>query len=233
MTSAADIRSRFELIRECCATACRRCDRNPDEVTILGASKSQPIERLRWAWDAGLRHFGENRVQEAAAKMPQMPSDIVWHLIGPLQSNKVKRMVPLFDAVHSVDRLKIGRAIDREAVALGSDLEGFIEVNLAAETTKHGFPAEGLAAAIEPLANLKGLRIVGLMAIPPWEESPENSRQWFRQLRKLRDEICSRPEWASCPGYLSMGMSHDYEVAVEEGATHVRVGTSLFGQRRI
>ena len=139
--------------------------------------------------------------------------------------------MPLFDAVHSIDRLKMARAIAREAAALDRTMDGFIEINLADEPTKHGFSPDNLATEIEPIADLPGLRIVGLMAIPPWEDDPNESRSWFRMLRHLRNQISSRSEWAECPGYLSMGMSHDFEVAIEEGATHVRVGTALFGRR--
>lgn len=230
MTTAELVASNLREIRHKIAAACDRYNRHPQEVTILGASKSQPMERLVWAWDAGLRVFGENRVQEARTKIPLLP-DAEWHLIGPLQSNKVKQAVPLFRTIHSVDRPKIASALDREATRLGRPLRAFIEINLAAEETKHGFSPTDLPLHLAALTRLQTLQIVGLMAIPPFAPDPEASRPWFRRLRRLRDELCSRPEWSDCPGLLSMGMSHDYSIAVEEGATHVRIGTLLFGPR--
>ena len=134
--------------------------------------------------------------------------------------------------IHSIDRLKIATALDGEAAERGIQPTGFLEINLGGEESKHGFRPEGLAEAVAPLAGLKHLRIVGLMAIPPQTDEPEGSRPWFRRLRELRDALASRPEWQGFPGHLSMGMSHDFAVAVEEGATHVRVGTALFGPRQ-
>jgi pyridoxal phosphate enzyme (YggS family) len=144
----------------------------------------------------------------------------------------VKVALDLFRVVHSIDRPKIATALDREAAGRGLTLSGFLEINLGGEPSKHGFPPEGLAAAVAPLAGLAHLRIAGLMAIPPEADDPEGSRPWFRRLRELRDELASLPLWQGFPGYLSMGMSHDFAVAIEEGATHVRVGTALFGSRR-
>jgi PLP dependent protein len=222
--------------------ACRRVGRPEDSVVLLGASKTQPAAVLAEAWAAGLRVFGENRVQEGLAKSRQLPPEIMagnigidWHLIGPLQTNKVRAALDLFRTIHSIDRLKIAEAVDREAGNRGAGLSvtGFFEVNLGGEESKHGFLPEGLAETVRPLADLQHLRIVGLMAIPPQGDSPEDSRPWFRRLRELRDELAARPEWTGWPGHLSMGMSDDFEVAIEEGATHVRVGTALFGPRRV
>ncbi|HVF59712.1 MAG TPA: YggS family pyridoxal phosphate-dependent enzyme [Thermoanaerobaculia bacterium] len=230
--SDESVGDRLRRIERRIAEACARAGRRPEEVRLLGASKGQPVAALCEAWEAGLRLFGENRVQEAAAKAPELPAEIEWHLIGPLQTNKVRRALDLFAAVHSVDRPRIAEALAREAAARGVDLPVFLEVNLASEASKHGFPAAGLAAAAAPLADLPRLRVVGLMAVPPLGGEPEASRPWFRRLRALRDELAARPEWRGWPGWLSMGMSDDFEVAVEEGATHVRVGTALFGPRR-
>lgn len=225
------IAERVRAIQARLAAACQRSSRSATDVVVLGASKSQPLERLQEAWRAGIRIFGENRVQEALRKIPELPAEVEWHLIGPLQTNKVKKVVPHFAVVQSIDRIKIATALDREAARQGRQLLGFVEVNLGQETTKHGFAAEDLASQVESLSDLASLRIVGLMSIPPYESRPEDSRPWFRQLRELRDDLFSRPEWSDRPGYLSMGMSHDFEIAVEEGATHVRIGTSLFGPR--
>lgn len=229
MTESAS--DRFGAVMDRVAAACERSRRDLSQVTLVGASKSQPLERMRAAWEAGLAIFGENRVQEALAKMEQLPSEAEWHLIGPLQSNKARKVVPRFAAVHSVDRTKIAQVLDSEARKQGTRLKGFLEVNLGGEPTKHGFAAEALIDRAEPLADLEGLEIVGLMAVPPFEPEAEGMRRWFQKLRQLRDELCSGVRWTRCPGYLSMGMSHDFEIAIEEGATHIRVGTALFGPR--
>ena len=227
-----DLADRFLQITRRIEEACRRSGRNPEEVVLVGASKTQPATVLAEAWRAGLRVFGENRVQEAVAKSTELTSyDIDWHLIGPLQSNKVKPALDLFRTVHSIDRIRIAEALDKEAGRRGLKISGLLEVNLGNEESKHGFSPDGFAEAVRPLAGLEHLKIVGLMAIPPEADDPEGSRPWFRRLRELRDELAARPEWPGFPGWLSMGMSHDFEVAVEEGATHVRVGTLLFGSR--
>jgi pyridoxal phosphate enzyme (YggS family) len=213
--------------------ACRRTGRPAGCVVLVGASKTQPAAVLAEAWQAGLKVFGENRIQEALAKSSELPPGIEWHLIGPLQSNKIRAALNLFRTIHSIDRPRIAEAVDREAGTRGLSVTGFLEVNLGGEEGKHGFSPEGLADTVRPLSRLQHLRIAGLMAIPPQGDSPEDSRPWFRQLRELRDGLAARPEWQGFPGWLSMGMSDDFEVAVEEGATHVRVGTALFGPRRM
>ena len=227
---------RLAGIRARIASACERAGRPSEEVTLMGVSKTQPASAVAEAFAAGLRVFGENRVQEGLAKSREMPlkiaPEIEWHLIGPLQSNKVRAALGLFHTIHSIDRLSIAEAIEREAGKQGIAVTGFLEVNLGAEETKHGFPAEELIGTVKPLASYKHLRIVGLMAIPPLGRAAEESRPWFRRLRALRDELAARPEWAGFPGRLSMGMSDDFEVAIEEGATHVRVGTAIFGPRQ-
>ncbi|HWM92911.1 MAG TPA: YggS family pyridoxal phosphate-dependent enzyme [Thermoanaerobaculia bacterium] len=234
MPPPAGIAERYLEITRRIQEACVRSRRRPEDVVLVGASKTQPPAVLAEAWRAGLRVFGENRVQEAVAKSRELqspPYDIEWHLIGPLQSNKVRTALDLFRAVHSVDRPRIAETLDQEAGRRSLQIPGLLEINLGGEESKHGFPPEGLAEAVRPLAGLEHLKIVGLMAIPPQADNPEGSRPWFRRLRELRDELGGRPEWPGFPGWLSMGMSHDFEVAVEEGATHVRVGTLLFGSR--
>jgi pyridoxal phosphate enzyme (YggS family) len=218
--------------------ACQRAGRERGAVTLVAASKTQPAAKLVPYLDAGLRLLGENRVQEAVGKSrdlglqrPALAPPLIWHLIGPLQGNKVRPALDLFTCIHSLDRPSIAAAVDREARRRGVAVSGFVEVNLGGEASKHGFAAAGLAAAVRPLADLTGLRLVGLMAIPPQGESAAAARPWFRRLRELRDELGGQPEWQGWPGYLSMGMSDDFEVAIEEGATHVRVGTALFGRR--
>src|SRR5262249_3123228 len=171
-----DVSARLAAVRGEIAAACAKSGRQASEVTLLGASKTQPAEGLTAAFRAGLHPFGENRVQEASAKVAQLPKEIArgieWHLIGPLQSNKVKAALDLFTVVHSIDRPKIAAALDREAGARGISLRGFLEINLGSEASKHGFPPEGLAAAGAPLAGLPHPRIVGLLAIPPHEADP-------------------------------------------------------------
>ena len=230
MSLEREIARRFEAIEQRIAAACERVGRPRSAVTLIGASKMQSVETLRAAWESGLRIFGENRVQEAETKAAEMPTAAEWHLIGPLQSNKARRAVALFTTIHSIDRLKIARAVDRVAGESEVTRRGLLEVNLGEEETKHGFRAEELLRALPQLTELQRLELVGLMAIPPFGE-PEESRPWFRQLRQLGEEIGGQgvlPHWR---GWLSMGMSGDFEVAIEEGATHVRVGTSLFGAR--
>jgi pyridoxal phosphate enzyme (YggS family) len=241
---AARAAERLAAIRERIAAACRRAGRDPASVELLAASKTQPAAAIVPFLQAGLRLLGENRVQEAQAKQRDLaalaaagdlrgfsPPDLEWHLIGPLQSNKVRAALDLFRCIHSIDRPEIAAAVDREAARRGARLTGLLEINLGAEPSKHGFAVAGLAAAVLPLAALTHLRIVGLMAIPPPAESAAAARSWFRRLRELRDDLGSRPEWSGWPGLLSMGMSDDFEAAVEEGATHVRLGTALFGPR--
>lgn len=225
------VAQRLQTIRQAIEDACRRAGREPDSVTLLGAAKRQPVERLRQALAAGLRDFGENRVQEGIAHRQALADGAVWHLIGPLQSNKARLAVEHFDVFHAIDRPKIARKLDDEAGRRNVRLPGFLEINLGEEESKHGFAPSGLEDAVRPLADLENLRIIGLMAIPPQEENLADARRWFRRLRELRDTLFARREWADRPGMLSMGMSEDFAVAIEEGATHVRVGTALFGAR--
>lgn len=226
-----DVAARLARVRARLDAAARRAGRDPAAIRLIGASKQQPVEALAEARRAGLAIFGENRVQEAAAKAPRLPSDVAWHLLGPLQSNKVRPALELFTVFHAVDRTKIAIALDAEARLREMRVEGLLEVNLGGETTKHGFEPERLLAEAAPLAALEHLRIVGLMTIPPPADDPERSRPWFGRLRALRDELGARPEWRGRLVELSMGMSDDFEVAAEEGATYVRVGTLLFGPR--
>lgn len=228
---SASVGGRFAEIRRAMDAACERAGRPVGSVHLVGASKRQPIARLHEAWNAGLRIFGENRVQEVVAKVGEMPPEVDWHLIGPLQSNKVRPAVENCSTIQSVDRPKIAHAIDRAAGAAGKRIVGFLEINIGREASKHGFDPETVVEMAAPLAELEHLRIVGIMSIPPYEADPERARQWFRRLRELRDTLFALPAWADREGLLSMGMSDDFQVAIEEGATHVRIGTALFGPR--
>lgn len=228
-----DVGQRMAAIRDRIEAACLRSGREPSEITLVGASKRQPVARLRAAWEAGLRVFGENRVQEAESKKTHLPPEARWHLLGPLQSNKAKLASQLFDAVHSLDRLKIARHLDRHLAEreTGERLPCFLEVLLGGEESKHGFPPSRLMEVLEPVAACEHLEPVGLMAIPPPGDTAEASRRWFVDLRRLRDRVAESGRLPGFRGWLSMGMSADFEVAIEEGATHIRLGTSLFGSR--
>ena len=224
---AAEIRSRIEA-------AAARAGRDPRAVTLLGASKQQTPARIAAALAAGITVFGESRVQEALAKIPLLPREIEWHFIGPLQTNKARAAVATFAAVHSVDRLRLAEALDQEAERSGRPrpLPCFLEVNIAGEASKHGFAPADLVPALPRLAELQSLEVIGLMAVPPAGNSSEDSRPWFRALAELRDAIAAEGKLERFRGALSIGMSDDFEVAVEEGATHVRIGSALFGPRQ-
>lgn len=209
--------------------AVARSGRPTGAVELVAVSKTQPPEALRGAFAAGQSLFGENRVQEILAKQPLLPSGLRWHLIGPLQSNKVRKVLPRVEMIEAVHSLDIARDINRIAAELGLHPRVLLEVNVAAESSKHGFTAEILKDQLEELYGLDRLYIQGLMCIPPFAADPGKSRPYFVGLRELRDEL-ERCGGAPLP-QLSMGMSHDFEVAIEEGATLVRVGTAIFGAR--
>jgi len=227
----SEVAARLAVIRERIAAAAARSGRPPSRVRLVGASKLQPLEKLVEAWEAGLRIFGENRVQEALEKSARFPYEGNWNLLGPLQSNKVGAALDLFSVFHAIDRPKIARALDQEASRRGLIIIGFLEVNLGDEPTKHGFSPATIADEVEPLAALTNLKIAGLMTIPPPTSDKQEARPWFRSLRLLRDELEARPEWHGRLTELSMGMSQDYEIAIQEGATYVRIGSALFGPR--
>lgn len=224
-----DLPDRLQAIRDRITTAASKAGRDPASVELLAVSKTFPIESIREAMDAGQFLFGENKVQEVLAKAPVLPAKVEWHLIGHLQSNKIRKILPLVRCIHSIDSLSLARDVDRIAADLGLFSKVFIEVNLAAESTKHGFNAETLRSSLEALYALRRLEIQGLMCIPPFDPDPTKSRPYFIQLRELRDEL-EKLGGAPLP-LLSMGMSHDFEIAIEEGATIVRVGSAIFGER--
>jgi pyridoxal phosphate enzyme (YggS family) len=218
-----DIPANLERVRERVARAAERAGRKPDDVLLIGVSKVVEVERIRAALTAGLGALGENRVQEAKAKVAELGRPVPWHLIGHLQTNKVKDALPLFDLIQSLDRLELAREIERRAAGLDRVVETLLQVNLAAEASKGGFASDTVSEALDAIGKLAHVRVRGLMAIPPEAERPEESRPWFRRLRELADKHALRER--------SMGMSGDFEVAIEEGATMVRVGTAIFGPR--
>lgn len=225
-----DLSARLEAIRERIAAAAARCGRDPATVELLAVSKTFPVEIIQQAVDAGQTAFGENKVQEILAKAPRLPAGLQWHLIGHLQSNKVRKVLPLVQSIHSIGSLALARDVDRIAAELGLYPKVYLEVNLAAESSKHGFSTEQLRSSLEALYALRRLEIQGLMCIPPFDADPEKSRPYFVQLRELREEI-EEAGGGQLP-LLSMGMSHDFEIAIEEGATVVRVGSAIFGGRQ-
>ena len=223
------IAANLGTIRDQIASAARRSGRDASDVRLVAVSKTHPAGAVAAAVAAGQRVFGESRVQEARDKIPACPPGLDWHFIGHLQKNKVRQALPLFSFFHSIDSAALAQAMDRIAGELGKPVEGLLEVNVSGEETKHGFTPDNLREEFGALAKLPHLRIRGLMTMAPYSDNPEEARPVFRALRELRDELQSAhahrlPE-------LSMGMSGDFEPAIEEGATLVRVGSSIFGAR--
>ena len=225
----SDLRTALHTVRRRIEDACARAERDPDSVRLVAVSKTFPAERVRALVDCGHTLLGENRVQEAVSKASEVGSGATWHLVGHLQRNKARHAVGLFELIHGVDDEKLARELDRRAETGGLCQQVLLQVNLSSEATKAGvIPAE-LPALVEIVSGLAHLELCGLMTIPPPPERREDSRRWFVALRKLRDETTGSggvplPE-------LSMGMTNDFEVAVEEGATLVRVGRAIFGER--
>ncbi len=240
------IRQNLDRVRERIAAAALRAGRDPADVTLVAVTKTFPVEVILEGYGAGLRHLGENRPEEGAAKIPQVNGaieggPITWHMIGHIQSRKAPLVAAHFDIVHSIDRLRIARRLSRSAAERGRELAVLLECNVSGEETKFGFPADrweedegqrkALFAACAGILALPGLRVEGLMTVAPLTDDPETARPFFVRLRALRDWLAERfPDlsWRE----LSMGMSDDFEVAVEEGATMVRIGRAIFGPRR-
>ncbi len=223
---ASDIESNLASVRLRIADAARRVGRSPDEIELVAVSKTHPADALRLAITAGVTVFGENKVQEAESKILEIGREgAEWHLIGHLQSNKARKAVRLFDVIQSVDSVELGRRLERICEEEGRDeMSVFVQVDLGGEETKSGIAESELPSLVAFLKTCKHLRFNGLMVLPPFFDDPEATRPYFKRLRDLRDEILPG-------GELSMGMSHDFEVAIEEGATIVRVGTAIFGSR--
>jgi PLP dependent protein len=222
-------------IRERIEAAARKSGRSADHIILMAVTKTHPPELIREAFHAGLRVFGENRVQEFAGKAGALAdlSGTDWHMIGHLQTNKAIKAAELFAAIDSVDSVKTAERLDAAARKLNKKLSVLIEVNVGGESAKSGVAADsqGLEDILQAAPRLESLQFSGLMTVPPFSENPENARPFFRKLRQLRDTIATRKLPALTMDVLSMGMSHDFEVAIEEGATGVRVGTAIFGER--
>ena len=227
--SPVDIADNIASLRERIAAACARAGRDPESVTLMAVSKNQPPDAVRAALDAGLKYFGENRVQEAKAKIPLCPGRAQWQMIGHLQSNKCRDAVALFTMIQSVDSLALAQELNQQCEKAAKTMPILLEVNVAGEGTKFGYRPNAVLAEFTELSKLPRLEIHGLMTIAPYTPSPESVRPVFRRLRELKAE-CEQLLGAPLP-HLSMGMSGDFEVAIEEGATLVRIGTALFGPR--
>jgi hypothetical protein len=225
-----EIRANLAAVQERIADAARRAGRREDAVLLVAVSKTVDVERLRVAIAAGVPALGENRVQEAREKIAVLGRPRPWHLIGHLQTNKVRDAVDCFDLIHSVDRLPLAQALSRRGTEAGRRVDVLVQVNVGAEPQKGGVRPEDLEPALEAMATLPGLRLRGFMTLPPFPKDPEDSRPYYREMRKLLDGARS---WSLGPEFseLSMGMSGDFEVGIEEGATIVRVGTAIFGPR--
>ena len=226
------IADRLAGIRGRIAAAARSAGRDPSSIRLIAVSKTFPIEAIREAYAAGQREFGENRVQEALEKIAAGTDlEIRWHLLGHLQTNKARKAAPAFSTIHSVDSVELLQKIDAAAADAGRTPELLIQVDLADEATKFGLPPADAPRLFDAAIRCRAARVVGLMTLPPIPESPEDARPWFRQLRDLRDKWLAAGVPASMLAELSIGMSGDFEVAIEEGSTMVRIGTAIFGSR--
>ena len=225
------LKENLEAVEERIRAACIRAGRSRDEVTLIAVSKTKPVEMLQEAYGLGVRVFGENKVQEIRDKYPLMPEDTQWHMIGHLQRNKVKYVVGKACMIHSVDSLRLAEEISKEALKKQISVPILVEVNVAGEESKFGVSVQEAPFLVEQICRLPGIEVKGLMTIAPYVEDPEENRIVFRNLRKLSVDIGGKNFDNVTMDILSMGMTGDYEVAIEEGATHVRVGTGIFGER--
>jgi len=224
---------RFADVRSRVAAAARRSNRSPDEIALIAISKTHPAEMLRDGLRAGITDFGENRVQEAEEKILELGRTAArWHLVGHLQTNKAGKAVKLFDCIHSLDSIDLAQRLDRLCIAEGrAELEVLVQIDLGGEQTKTGIDPRALPELLTALKGCQRLSLIGLMTLPPYFANPDCARPYFKTLRELRDELRAQGDFGERSGELSMGMSHDFEIAIEEGATMVRVGTAIFGER--
>lgn len=211
--------------------ACKKAGRSREDITLIAVSKTKPIPMLKEIYDLGVRDFGENKVQELTDKEPQLPADLRWHMIGHLQRNKVKQVIDKAVLIHSVDSVRLAKAIEAEAAKQDIVVQILLEVNVAEEDSKFGLKVEEVLPAVEEIATMPHVRIKGLMTIAPFVENPEENRTVFAQLQKLSVDIAEKNIDNVSVDILSMGMTNDYQVAIEEGATMIRVGTGIFGER--
>lgn len=227
----SEIRKNIVTVKKHMEAACEKCGRDAGEVRLIAVSKTKPLPALQEAYTYGCRDFGENKVQELVEKYEAMPKDIRWHMIGHLQRNKVKYLVDKVFLIHSVDSLRLAQEIEKEAAKLEKTVNILIEVNVAEEESKYGVTAEETPALIEEIAKMPHIRVKGLMTIAPYVEDAEENRQYFEKLNKIYVDIIHKNIDNVFMEELSMGMTGDYEVAITEGATYIRVGTGIFGER--
>ena len=225
------LRDNLRIVEERISKACERVGRKREEVTLIAVSKTKPISMLTSIYDEGIRHFGENKVQELTDKYEKLPSDIEWHMIGHLQRNKVKYLIDKVSMIHSVDSLRLAEMIEQESAKKGVVTNILLEVNVAEEESKFGFKTEEIFEAIEEISRFPHVRVCGLMTIAPFVSDPEENRPIFAKMKKLSVDIKAKNIDNINVDILSMGMTGDFEVAIEEGATMVRVGTAIFGKR--
>lgn len=225
------IKENLKQVHNNMEAACTKVNRPTEEVTLIAVSKTKPVELLKEAYDAGARDFGENKVQELMDKIPVLPNDIRWHMIGHLQRNKVKYIVGKVFLIHSVDSLRLAEEISKESVKQHVETDILLEVNVAGEDSKFGTTTEDAITLAKQVSALPGVHVKGLMTIAPFTENPEENRLYFRKLKQLSVDIAAKNIDNVSMNILSMGMTGDYAVAVEEGATYVRVGTGIFGER--
>ena len=226
------IRENIEHVRENIRAACEKSGRKAEDVTLIAVSKTKPVSMLQEAYECGCRDFGENKVQELVEKWEQMPKDIRWHMIGHLQRNKVKYIVDKVFLIHSVDSLRLAQEIEKEAAKKDVNVNILVEVNVAEEESKFGATSEEAAALVEEIARLPHVRVRGLMTIAPYVEDSEENRRYFAKLKQIYVDIIHKNIDNVFMEELSMGMTGDYEVAITEGATYIRVGTGIFGERK-
>lgn len=225
------LKDQLQEVEKRIQAACDRAGRKREEVTLIAVSKTKPVETLQEAYDLGVRIFGENKVQELTAKYEALPKDIHWHMIGHLQTNKVKYIIDKAELIHSVDSLKLAETIEKEAAKHDLIADILVEVNVAEEESKFGMKMEEVIPFVEKVSAFPHVRVRGLMTIAPFVENPEENRSIFADLHKLYIDIKKKNHDNDTVSVLSMGMTNDYEVAIEEGATMVRVGTGIFGAR--
>lgn len=227
----SDVTQNLHNIEARIQSACDRSGRVRDDVRLLAVTKTKPIDLLREAYDAGYRAFGENKVQEILWKREELPADIEWHMIGHLQTNKVKQVVPHVAMIHSVDSVHLAAEISKRCIAIDKVMPVLVEVNVAGEESKFGVAPQDTEDFVRSIAVLPGITVAGLMTSAPYTENPESNRQYFRNLRELSIDIASKNIDNVNMYELSMGMTGDFEVAIEEGSTIVRIGTAIFGER--
>lgn len=225
------INENIQKVKETIAAACHRAGREESEVTLIAVSKTKPLSMIEEAYAAGMREFGENKPQELRDKAKEFQSPVHWHMIGSLQSNKIKYVVGTAYLIHSVDSMELAAAIEKEAAKKNQTMDILLEVNVAEESSKHGFSMEEVEAAVRQVAGYSHLRLRGLMTVAPYTENAEENRIYFRKMKELLVDINAKNIDNIPMDILSMGMTSDYEVAIEEGATMVRVGTGIFGER--